>query len=1729
MVTSMNTPNTQRDKLLELHYGLLTDAEAEQWRQRIATEPEVARAWAQILQTSELMAQAARLEGIPRPPLPTRPNQPEATEPSSESLPPVRTPNLAQAAMMATDASEAGQSPFATEMPPKVTLPEKPAGLEEPLTRRRTPGWLLVVTAAIAIVAIAVPVWRVTSKVGLRASVALRLQGAGEPNVPGQSPNRFSFHTTHHRGSPVEANLDLVVQTRQAVLFQTSVRTDANGNFAFVVPGELGIPRDATLRVTASSTSGGLKPASAELPLAPTRCLAYLTTDKPLYRPGETVYYRALVLERFSLQAELDVPMHFELLDPSGAVVPGSVREGVTQRGVGNGTFRLPQSVAGGPYTLAARSLDGFFPEERQTLLVRGYRVPRFKKDLEFRRKSYGPGETVEADFAASRVEGGPLDNAVLAFHITLDGKVVYSRQARMSGGSHVISFPLPDHIDKGDGRLTVIVDDGGTRETLVKAIPIQIGKVLVDFYPEGGDLVAGLENRVYFAARNPLGDPVYIAGQVLDRNGRAVAQVATVRDGLGCFRFHPVLGERYALKITQPLDVTSSPELPRALDRPLVLDTGAGVFKADEPLTFTLRSRDSGDVSFDQPASTSVPHGDWPLIVNASCRGVPVGQKAVRVTEGDNSIVMPLPDHVGGVIRLTVSDARTDPPRPLVERLVFRRSPRKLNVDVVEQTAATRSPGDSTRLTLQVTDEQGQPTPAVLGVAVVDDGVLSLAEETRPELRTHFLLTSEIHDPADLEDANFYLVGDQSEAAEAVDLLLGTQGWRRFVERTVAAGVTGQPEDLVAQIERLIELGGTAGPSQQFDNLESIQSQLSTHTEALLRELRDLLWLCLFVAVPVVVFWLCSLLVRRMRLDTPIGLVLLVTLALPVTGAILGCGRGERAARTEADASVASPTAADGSAAEEDIELSKVPADAKRAPSEPEEPSRKTPDASSTRPQTNAGASSPDNKRQTSPSESEYDDATPPSTGSGSPGEPLPEKSRTLTPDDLRRLMAARGIDADALADELLDELRFPVREYAHRHVRRNETVREDFTETLYWHPLLLTDANGQATLRFDLSDAVTTFRVLADAHSAGGRIGSGGGEVVARLPFQLEPKLPLAVTTGDRIELPVAVINNRRETLPVTLEVQADSPLRAAGETERSLELAGDARRREHFAWDVVGDAAGTAIVRVEGTAGSLHDAVQRELQIAPAGYPVRESYSGVINESERVRLRVPESAVPGSLQVTMRAYPSPLADLVEGLESILREPHGCFEQASSSNYPNTLTLQYLKQHEIANPEVTRRAKELLDRGYRRLAGYECRKRGYEWFGHDPGHEALTAFGLLQFHDMQAVFTVDTTMVSRTLAWLMDRRDGQGGFRRNPRHLHQWSVSQELVDAYILWALTEAGQTQLDAELTRLADVAEGTDDPYFIALAAAALLNTARSAEGERLLERLANQQAEDGQLTGKVSITQSGGLSLTMETTALAALAWLKVPRYHKYANQAVTWIIGHRQGNGGFGSTQATVLCLKALVAHAKLASPTHRGGTLTVLHHGEMLGEASLPAGETTTVELTGLGSRLPIGDTELELRAAGYGRLPYSLEVVYHAPSPPSDARCPVRLTTELDRTKLRAGETVTVEATVRNVTDQGQPMTIAIVGLPGGLEPDTESLNALRDEGVYDYYELRPRELIFYWRTLPPSHKVTWQLPLIAAIPGTYTAPASRAYLYYTAEQKTWTEPLRVTIQAE
>ena len=99
--------------------------------------------------------------------------------------------------------------------------------------------------------------------------------------------------------------------------------------------------------------------------------------------------------------------------------------------------------------------------------------------------------------------------------------------------------------------------------------------------------------------------------------------------------------------------------------------------------------------------------------------------------------------------------------------------------------------------MSLAVTNEKNEPVAAVLGVSVVDQALFALAGDHTPTMTTQFLLTSEIENPEDLENADFYLSEDKSSsvpAAVALDLLLGTQGWRRFSDNNPCNNPPNRP-----------------------------------------------------------------------------------------------------------------------------------------------------------------------------------------------------------------------------------------------------------------------------------------------------------------------------------------------------------------------------------------------------------------------------------------------------------------------------------------------------------------------------------------------------------------------------------------------------------------------------------------------------------------------------------------------------------------------------------------------------------------------------------------------------------------------------------------------------------------------------------------------------------------------------------------------------------------------
>ena len=145
----------------------------------------------------------------------------------------------------------------------------------------------------------------------------------------------------------------------------------------------------------------------------------------------------------------------------------------------------------------------------------------------------------------------------------------------------------------------------------------------------------------------------------------------------------------------------------------------------------------------------------------------------------------------------------------------------------------------------------------------------------------------------------------------------------------------------------------------------------------------------------------------------------------------------------------------------------------------------------------------------------------------------------------------------------------------------------------------------------------------------------------------------------------------------------------------------------------------------------------------------------------------------------------------ELVEGLDAIFRMPSGCFEQTSSTTYPNVLALDYLRRTKKTVPEVEAKARQYIHVGYQRLISFEVSGGGFDWFGNPPANRTLTAYGLMEFEDMACVHDVDPRLIERTRGWLLSQRRPNGS----------WGNEQGMLDDGLAGSVNRGGNLDLAA----------------------------------------------------------------------------------------------------------------------------------------------------------------------------------------------------------------------------------------------------------------------------------------------------------------------------------------
>ena len=357
--------------------------------------------------------------------------------------------------------------------------------------------------------------------------------------------------------------------------------------------------------------------------------------------------------------------------------------------------------------------------------------------------------------------------------------------------------------------------------------------------------------------------------------------------------------------------------------------------------------------------------------------------------------------------------------------------------------------------------------------------------------------------------------------------------------------------------------------------------------------------------------------------------------------------------------------------------------------------------------------------------------------------------------------------------------------------------------------------------------------------------------------------------------------------------------------------------------------------------------------------------------------------------------------------------------------------------------------------------------------------------------------------------------------------------------VTAYIAWSLVEAGYGDDERTQRGIAYVRENqaqAEDTYVLALVANALVS-ADLAEGNDLdgstqavLDRLAALAVQEGNgaywASGVATFMGSEGATGSIETTALAALAFLKADRNPELANAALTYLIQQKDGFGTWYNTQATVLSLKALIESVR-AGAEDMNATVTVTLNDGQTRSVQITAENFDVVQLLTFDD-VNIGrDNVVGITVEGEGNLMYQVTGSYYLPWDKL-AEYPELLGGEelvvidvaYDRTELAVNDTVNVQVSVDLMEGQAESALIDL-GLPPGFTVKAEDLQALvayYNDVPADYafprierYELTGRQILIYvsnlkaGSTLQFSYRLTAQYPLVAQTPG------SNVYDYY------------------
>jgi hypothetical protein len=308
-----------------------------------------------------------------------------------------------------------------------------------------------------------------------------------------------------------------------------------------------------------------------------------------------------------------------------------------------------------------------------------------------------------------------------------------------------------------------------------------------VQFFPEGGELVNSLRSRVAVKAVNANGLGEDINGTVEDNDGNVIADFATQHLGMGVFAMTPQSGKTYKAKINGTGGSSFTVDLPKA---------------KEEGFTLMLNNRGKDSIYLSVAANARLfkEKQNTRFYLVAQAGGKVYYTAAGRLENPVFSATIEKVRFPSGIVQFTLFSESGE---PLNERIAFIRNndTLKLNLNSPSNTYTTRQ---KVVIGLDAKDDENKPTTGSFSVSVINESRLGIDQTAESTIYNNLLLTSDLK--GYIEKPNYYFLNPTDQTRADLDLLMLTQGYRRFEWKNVLSN-TNPP--VAYQPEKLLELAG--------------------------------------------------------------------------------------------------------------------------------------------------------------------------------------------------------------------------------------------------------------------------------------------------------------------------------------------------------------------------------------------------------------------------------------------------------------------------------------------------------------------------------------------------------------------------------------------------------------------------------------------------------------------------------------------------------------------------------------------------------------------------------------------------------------------------------------------------------------------------------------------------------------------------------------------------------